>query len=52
MSAVVQETEAGAMTAVTTSKARLEFSQEFSQEYSQGELEEMGSRELLDGYAE
>ena len=48
MSAVIQETEARAITAVTTSNARLEF----SQEYSKGELEEMGSLELLDGYAE
>lgn len=48
MSAVIQETEAQAITAVTPSKTRLEF----SQEYAKGELEEMGSRELLDEYAE
>jgi hypothetical protein len=35
-------------TIVTTGEARPEF----SQEYSKGELEEMGSRELLDGYAD
>jgi hypothetical protein len=29
-----------------------EVQPEFSQEYSKGKLEEMGSRELLDGYAE
>ena len=48
MSAIVQETEARGITTVTTGKAQLEF----SQEYSKGELEEMGSLELLDGYAE
>jgi hypothetical protein len=35
-------------TSVTTGQAQPEF----SQRYSRGELEEMDSRELLDGYAE
>jgi hypothetical protein len=35
-------------TVATSSEAQPEF----SQEYSKGELEEMGSRELLDGYSE
>jgi hypothetical protein len=35
-------------TSVTTGEAQPEF----SQRYSRGELEEMDSRELLDGYAE
>jgi len=48
MSAIVQETQARGITTVTTGKEQLEF----SQEYSKGELEEMGSLELLDGYAE
>jgi len=47
MSAITQETAAPSTT-VTTREARPEF----SQKYSKGELEEMGSRELLDGYAE
>ena len=53
MSPIMQETAAPS-TIITTSQARLEFSQEysFSQKYSKGELEEMDSRELLDGYAE
>ena len=46
MSAVVQETAAPRIS-VSTGEA-----QEFSQRYSRGELEEMDSRELLDGYAE
>jgi hypothetical protein len=48
MSAIMQETEVRDITAVTTGQARGEF----SQEYSKGQLEEMSSRELLDGYAE
>jgi hypothetical protein len=48
MSAMMQETEARGITTVTTGQAQ----HEFSQEYSKGELEEMGSRELLAGYAE
>ena len=47
MSPIMLETaapEAG----VTTGEAQPEF----SQRYSRGELEEMGSRELLDEYAE
>ncbi|HYO20573.1 MAG TPA: hypothetical protein VES02_18115 [Dermatophilaceae bacterium] len=47
MNAMTQEAPAPGIT-VTTGKARPEF----SQEYSRGHLEEMGSRELLDGYAE
>jgi hypothetical protein len=47
MSAIKLET-AATSTIVTTGDAQPEF----SQEYSKGELEEMGSRELLDGYAE
>jgi len=47
MSAITQEA-AAPRTVVTTGEAQPEF----SQEYSKGELEEMGSRELLDGYAE
>ncbi|HEX7535569.1 MAG TPA: hypothetical protein VF391_01020 [Dermatophilaceae bacterium] len=39
---------APASTSVTTGQAQPEF----SQRYSRGELEEMDSRELLDGYAE
>jgi hypothetical protein len=35
-----------------TVAASSEAQPEFSQDYSKGELEEMGSRELLDGYAE
>ena len=38
--------------APSTVVAAGEAQPEFSQEYSKGELEEMGSRELLDGYAE
>jgi hypothetical protein len=41
--------EAAAPSTVVTAG---EAQPEFSQEYSKGELEEMGSRELLDGYAE
>jgi len=48
MSAILQETEARSITTITTGQAE----REFSQEYSKGELEEMGSLELLDGYAE
>jgi hypothetical protein len=48
MSSVVQETEALGNTGAKTFQTRLEF----SQQYSAGELEEMGSRELLDGYAD
>ena len=48
MSAITQETAAPSTIVVTTREARPEF----SQKYSKGELEEMGSRELLDGYAE
>jgi hypothetical protein len=47
MNAITQETGAPT-TIVTASQARLEF----AQEYSKGQLEEMDSRELLDGYAE
>jgi len=47
MNAIMQETAAPSII-VTTGEARSEF----SQRYSKGELEEMGSRELLDGYAE
>jgi hypothetical protein len=47
MSAIMQETPAPS-TIVTTGETQPEF----SKEYSNGELEEMGSRELLDGYAE
>jgi hypothetical protein len=46
MSAIMLETAAPG-TIVTTGEAQPEF----YQEYSKGELEEMGSRELLDGYA-
>ena len=46
MNADMQETEPG------TTLARGEAQPEFSQKYSRGELEEMASRELLDGYAE
>ena len=48
MSAIVQETEARGITTVTTGQPQPEF----SQQYSKGELEEMGSLELLDEYAE
>ena len=47
MSAIMQETTAPSTIVVTTGEAQPEF----SQEYSKGELEEMGSRELLAGYA-
>jgi hypothetical protein len=46
MTATMQETAAPAV--VATGDAQPEF----SQRYSKGELEEMDSRELLDGYAE
>jgi len=46
MSAIMQETTAPSII-VTTGEALPEF----SEEYSKGELEEMGSRELLAGYA-
>jgi hypothetical protein len=48
MNAIMQETEPRDSTTVTTGQAQSEF----AQEYSKGELEEMSSRELLDGYAE
>jgi hypothetical protein len=48
MTTIIQETEALGMT--TVPGGRWQF--DFSQEYSKGELEEMGSRELLEGYAE
>ena len=44
MSAIMQETEGRGITTVTTGQAQ----REFSQEYSKGELEEIGSLELLD----
>ena len=47
MGAITQEAPAPS-TIVTTREAQSEY----SQEYSKGELEEMDSRELLDGYAE
>jgi hypothetical protein len=47
MSAVVQEPEALGK-ALMSRQAQVVF----SQEYSKGELEEMGSHELLDGYAD
>jgi hypothetical protein len=47
MSAIMLETAAPSITGTTG-----ETQPEFSQKYSMGELEEMGSRELLDGYAE
>ena len=47
MNATMQETAAPGASAVTG-----EVQREFSEDYSKGELEEMGSRELLDGYAE
>ena len=46
MKTVLQE--AAAPTIGTTAEAHSEF----SQRYSKAELEEMGSRELLDGYSE
>ena len=47
MSATMQEN-----TEHATIVASGETQPEFSQKYSKGELEEMPSRELLDGYAE
>jgi hypothetical protein len=47
MSVVIQEMEAVAITAALTGPAH-----DFSHQYSRGELEEMSSRELLEGYAE
>lgn len=47
MNAITQEAAATSTTVATG-----ETQSEFSQEYSQGHLEEMDSRELLDGYAE
>ena len=47
MNAIMQET-AAPRTDLTAREAQSEF----SQRYSKGELEEMDSRELLDGYAE
>ena len=55
MSEIMPETAARDITAPTTGQAQPEFSHEysrFSHEYSSGELEGLGSRELLDGYAE
>jgi hypothetical protein len=46
MSATMQDTTAPSTVAAG------EAQPEFSQRYSRGELEEMDSRELLDGYAE
>ena len=46
MNTVLQEA------AVPTIGTTAEAHSEFSQRYSKAELEEMGSRELLDGYAE
>jgi hypothetical protein len=48
MSEIMHETAARDIAAPTTGQAQPEF----SQEYSSGELEGLGSRELLDGYAE
>jgi len=48
MTAITQEAEALGMTTVPGGWGQFDF----SQEYSKGELEEMGSRELLEGYAE
>jgi hypothetical protein len=50
MTAIMKEAEAGGIVGVapTTGQAQ----REFSQRYSAGELEEMSSRELLDGYAD
>jgi hypothetical protein len=48
MTAIIQETEARVITLVPAGQGKFEF----SQLYSKGELEEMSSRELLDGYAE
>ncbi|HZX99817.1 MAG TPA: hypothetical protein VFE92_10045 [Dermatophilaceae bacterium] len=45
MTAIIKETEARG---ITTGQPQPEF----SQQYSKGELEEMGSLELLDEYAE
>ena len=47
MSATMQDT-----TAPSTVVTAGEMQPEFSQLYSKGELEEIDSRELLDGYAE
>ena len=47
MSAITQETAAPSA-GVTAPEAQPEF----SQRYSRGELEEMDSRELLDGYSD
>ena len=47
MTAIIQEKEVVGITAVTAGQGQFEF----SQQYSRGELEEMSSRELLDGYA-
>jgi hypothetical protein len=48
MTAIIQEAEALGMTTVPGGWGQFDF----SAEYSRGELEEMGSRELLEGYAE
>jgi hypothetical protein len=47
MSKAMQESTAPSPNSTTT-----QAQAEFSAEYSRGELEEMDSRELLDGYAE
>ena len=47
MTAIIQEKEVVGITTVTAGQGQFEF----SQQYSKGELEEMSSRELLDGYA-
>jgi hypothetical protein len=47
MSPIMQENTEHASTVASG-----EAQPEFSQKYSKGELEEMPSRELLDGYAE
>jgi hypothetical protein len=48
MSEIMHETAASDITAPTTGQGQPEF----SHEYSSGEFEGLGSRELLDGYAE
>jgi hypothetical protein len=49
MTAIMKEAEAGGIVGVTVTTGQAQ--REFSQRYSKGELEEMSSRELLDGYA-
>ena len=48
MTAITQEAEALGISTVPGGWRQFDF----SQEYSKGALEEMGSRELLEGYAE